>query len=223
MPRNGRAPPSTPSSAAAATRSTSSGRSRISSIPIRARSRSPTTSTSWPATRSRTATTPRSASTSPPTSRSSYAFALDATHFGYSDENTNRTPRTTVVGEAQWALEFTPVLSGTLLGNYFYYTADNDAETEIREAEVDVGVIFEPTEVLQPRRGHRLRQAHPGPAGRGETETVQDDAGPVAARRPELCLRGFRRERRGRAIPRPRPTRGSRAISRYPIPCPAAP
>ena len=41
------------------------------------------------------------------------------------------------------------MLSGALFGGYYYYNADNDQETEIRVAEADAGVIYEPSEVLR--------------------------------------------------------------------------
>ena len=41
------------------------------------------------------------------------------------------------------------MLSGALFGGYYYYNADNDEETEIRVAEADAGVIYEPSEVLR--------------------------------------------------------------------------
>ena len=66
------------------------------------------------------------------------------------------------------------MLSGALFGGYYYYNADNAPETEIRVAEADAGVIYQPSEVLRP-------------ASASATPTA-------GARRP-----GQRRARRGRA------------------------
>ena len=109
---------------------------------------------------------------------SSYTFALDATHIGYDEENTNRTPRTTIAGDALWELRLTPVLSGALLGDFSYYNADNDAETEIRSAEVDVGVIFRPSEALRLIAGVGYGKRTEEELVDGERETVEDDSGP---------------------------------------------
>ena len=71
------------------------------------------------------------------------------------------------------------MLSGALFGGYYYYNADDDEETEIRVAEADAGVIYEPSEVL--RFGFGL-----GYADRRREETIdgvrdetEHETGPV--------------------------------------------
>jgi hypothetical protein len=110
---------------------------------------------------------------------SSYTFALSATNFDYSEEGADLTPRTTVDGEAIWALRLTPVLSAALGGAYSHYQADDTEETEIREADIDAGVIYQPSDALEIRAGlgygSRLREETQG----GERVDTQDDQGPL--------------------------------------------
>lgn len=110
---------------------------------------------------------------------SSYEFSLDATRFEYSDESTDRVPRTTLRGSAAWALRLTPVLSSAVVARYYRYDADNLAETRIREAELDAGVIYDASEALRLSAGlgyvDRSREA----TRRGETVTVEDGTGPA--------------------------------------------
>ncbi|CAN5651216.1 hypothetical protein BH23PSE1_BH23PSE1_04060 [soil metagenome] len=57
--------------------------------------------------------------------------------------------RTTLNGGATWNLQLTPVLSSVLAARYLHYEADNAAGTEIRQAEADAGLAFEPSEILR--------------------------------------------------------------------------
>lgn len=111
---------------------------------------------------------------------SSYEFALSATNFDYSDDASDRIPRTTVAGSALWQLRLTPVLSSALLGSYYLYQAHRGEETEVRVGEVDAGVIYEPDENLYIAAGlgyaHRVREETIG----GDRETTEDDSGPSA-------------------------------------------
>jgi hypothetical protein len=111
---------------------------------------------------------------------SSYEFTLTGNRFDYSDEGSDRVPRQTVGGSALWRLQFTPTFAGALLAGYSFYEADDAAETEIRTAEIDAGVILRPSEVLElsggigyaDRREEELVED-------GEREVVADDQGPV--------------------------------------------
>ncbi len=80
---------------------------------------------------------------------SSYEFSLVATHTDYDETTPDTTARTNAQGDALWRLRLTPVLSGALFGSYRYFDADNAANTLVREADVDVGVIYEPDETLR--------------------------------------------------------------------------
>jgi hypothetical protein len=113
-------------------------------------------------------------------SPSTWGLRLLATSYDYDQESRSLTPRTTLNPQANWVLQLNPVLSGALFGGYYYYNADNDAETEIRVAEADAGLIYAPSEVL--RLGFGL-----GYADRREEETdtfgvreeTEHETGPV--------------------------------------------
>lgn len=110
-------------------------------------------------------------------SPSSYALDLAATRFDYSEDTDDDTPRTTLDGEALWRLQLTPVIAGALGGAYFYYSADNTEETQIREAEIDAGVIYDPSETLELRLGVGYAN-YTREELRGERrQTIRDDSG----------------------------------------------
>jgi hypothetical protein len=82
-------------------------------------------------------------------SPSSYALNFAGTQFDYTGDAAEARERRTLEGDALWRLQLTPVIAGTLGAAYSDFQAENRRETEIREAEIDVGVIYEPSEVLQ--------------------------------------------------------------------------
>lgn len=110
---------------------------------------------------------------------SSYEFSLAGTRIDYDDTSTNRSPRTTLQGDALWRLRVTPVLSAALFGSYVYYKADNDEETEIRTGELDAGVIYEPSERLRLDVGLGYADRSKKEIEDGE-RTDDDRTGPVA-------------------------------------------
>lgn len=82
-------------------------------------------------------------------SPSSYALNFAGTQFDYTGDAAEARERRTLEGDALWRLQLTPVIAGTVGAAYSDFQAENRRETEIREAEADVGVIYEPSEVLQ--------------------------------------------------------------------------
>jgi hypothetical protein len=80
---------------------------------------------------------------------SSYQFSLVATNIDYDETSADSVPRVNVQGDALWRLRFTPTLSGALFGSYVYRDSDNARNTLIREADAEVGVIYEPSEILR--------------------------------------------------------------------------
>jgi hypothetical protein len=113
-------------------------------------------------------------------SPSTWGFRLLATSFDYDETSQNLTPRTTLNPQANWVLRLTPVLSGSLFGGYYYYNADNDADTEIRVAEADAGVIYEPSDVM--RLGFGLGYAdrrREDTDALGVREETEHETGPV--------------------------------------------
>lgn len=112
---------------------------------------------------------------------SAYSFRLDANRIDYSDTAANRTPRDTLRGSGVWSLRLNPVLSAALSGGFFYYTADNLRDTEIREWEADAGFIYDPSPLLRVTAGlgyaDRERRERTGPGGTGPRETVRTDTG----------------------------------------------
>ena len=113
-------------------------------------------------------------------SPSTWGVRILANTFDYDETGSNLTPRTTVNPQANWQLRLTPVLSGALFGGYYYYNADNRQETEIRVAEADAGVIYEPSEVL--RLGVGL-----GYADRRREETPATACATRSSTRPDRC------------------------------------
>ncbi len=81
-------------------------------------------------------------------SPSSYELSFDGTQFDYTGGAEAR-ERRTLEGDALWRLQLTPVIAGTLGAVYSDFQAESGDETQIREAEADVGVIYEPSEVFQ--------------------------------------------------------------------------
>ena len=110
-------------------------------------------------------------------SPSSYGFGLAGTRFDYSDESDDLTPRDTVEGFATWTLQFTPLLASQLTGRYQFYSADDDEETEIREAEVDAGVIYTPNALLQLSAGLGFVDREQEELVGGSREVVENDSG----------------------------------------------
>lgn len=79
---------------------------------------------------------------------SSYRFTLQGTEFTYSDDAENLRPRSTYYGEAEWRLRLNPVLSGTLLGSYYYFDTDAGTASTVNVAEIDAGFVYEPSTEL---------------------------------------------------------------------------
>ncbi len=116
-------------------------------------------------------------------SLSSYELSFAATRFDYDEVTSDTTPRDNFTGDALWRLRFTPVLSGAVLASYRYFEADNARNTLVRDADVDVGVIYEPDEVLRLDVGlgyaRYERRETEGPEGDRRRETTEE-TGPVA-------------------------------------------
>ena len=70
---------------------------------------------------------------------SSYELRFLATHFDYSDENTNKVPRTTLEGQGTWNLQLNPVLASQIFADYLHYQADNDDDTELANVDLTAG------------------------------------------------------------------------------------
>ena len=87
---------------------------------------------------------------------SSYELRFIGNHFDYSDENTNKVPRTTLEGQGTWNLQLNPVLASQLFADYLHYQADNDENTELANAELTAGVVYQPDENFQAERRARL-------------------------------------------------------------------
>ena len=116
-------------------------------------------------------------------SPSSYAFSLAATSFDYDEVTSDTTPRVNVVGDALWRLRVTPVFSGAVFATYRYFDADNERNTIVRDADIDIGVIYEPDPVLRLDFGVGYakyeRRETEGPEGDRE-RTTNEETGPVA-------------------------------------------
>ena len=153
--------------------------------PLRLRRRTP----------SSTAPTPTSASSSAPNSPSSYEFRLIGTDIDYSeDTGTNRlVPRRSVEGQASWTLAITPVFSTIVFGSYYYYNDETD--DEVRVAEAEAGLVYEPSETLRIRGGlgyadRRREETSPACAKQTEHDTGPTLRGDFRYRTPAFTLQG---------------------------------
>jgi hypothetical protein len=114
-------------------------------------------------------------------SPSTYEFRLAATNFDYNEDTgrDNLVPRRSVVGEATWTLRITPVLSTVAFGSYYYYTADNSTDDEIRVAEGEVGLAYQPSENLRIRGGVGVADREREQTIGGVRDTTEHDTGPT--------------------------------------------
>jgi hypothetical protein len=129
---------------------------------------------------------------------SSTEFRLTATNIDYTntEEGDNLTPRYTLAGEALWTLRLTSVFSAALFGSYSYYNADNPEKDEIRVAEADAGLVYEPSETLRIRGGLGYAdRVHEETNPRTDVRESENDSGPTLRGDfryilPSLTLRG---------------------------------
>lgn len=111
-------------------------------------------------------------------SPSTYGLRLIATNTTYDETGGNLTPRYIVNPQANWQMELSPLVTAAVYAGYFYYNADNDAQTTINLAEGDAGLVYTPSD--RARVGFGI-----GYADRRQTEidngVKQDDnqTGPV--------------------------------------------
>ena len=123
---------------------------------------------------------------------SSYEFTLATTRFEYSDDGSTRTPRSSIQGRGLWTLRLTPVLSSAVLARYYLFEADNLAETRIREAELDAGVIYVASDRLRLTAGlgyvDRLREQT---QRNGEVVEVENGTGPALRAGARYRLNGL--------------------------------
>lgn len=120
-------------------------------------------------------------------SPSTYEFRLLATSFDYPEDpdpnNPNAlVPRRSVEGQALWTLAITPVFSTAVFGSYYYFTSDAPTDDELRIAEGEAGLVYEPSEVLRIRGGlgyadRNREETNPNTGVRG---TTQHDTGLTA-------------------------------------------
>ncbi|HYP24315.1 MAG TPA: hypothetical protein VEV43_12140, partial [Actinomycetota bacterium] len=112
-------------------------------------------------------------------SPSSYEINFAATRIDYDEEADDLAPRTTLQGDGAWILQLTPAVSGTLGATYSYFDAENPRETEIREGEVNAGVIYDPNELLRLRFGLGYANYTREETVGGVRRDVSDDSGYV--------------------------------------------
>jgi hypothetical protein len=111
---------------------------------------------------------------------STYELRFLGTHFDYSNDNTNKVPRTTLEGQGTWTLQLTPVLASQAFVDYLHYQADNDANTELANVDVTAGLVYQPDETLQVSGGLGYSERKRWDDDiLGERELTQDNNGPV--------------------------------------------
>jgi hypothetical protein len=116
-------------------------------------------------------------------SPSSYEFRVLASDINYTNASgTNLAPNRSIEGQALWTLAITPVFSTALFGSYFYYTADDDQDTELNVAEAEAGLVYSPSENFRVRGGLGYADRHREGIDlvTGERETIQDNQGITA-------------------------------------------
>jgi hypothetical protein len=115
-------------------------------------------------------------------SPSTYEFRVLATNFDYSEDiNTANSlvPRRSIEGQGLWTLAITPVFSTAVFGDYYYYNSDVPTEDELRVAEGEVGLVYEPSEIFRLRGGvgYADRNREQTNVNTGERSTTQHDTG----------------------------------------------
>jgi hypothetical protein len=113
-------------------------------------------------------------------SPSSYRFTLQATQLDYSeDADEDLSPASTLSGDALWRLRLNPVLSGALLASYYYYDTDAGTASTVNIAELDAGVIYEPSDDLNVNFGLGYADRQRRETIAGVRQTTEDETGPV--------------------------------------------
>ena len=112
-------------------------------------------------------------------SPSSYNFALQATQIDYTEDSEDLSPSGSLNSEALWRLRLNPVLSGALLANYYYYATEAGTESTVNIAELDAGVIYEPSEELSFNIGLGYANRQRRETIDGVRQTTEDETGPV--------------------------------------------
>jgi hypothetical protein len=138
-----------------------------------------------------------------PDAPSSYGLRFIGSQIEYSDDESDPTPRQTAEGQGFWTVQVNPVLAAGLFGSYLRYTADNDADTEVNVAEGDIGVVYEPSDVLQITAGVGYADRTREDFG----EETQSDSGPTVRGNVNYILPDFTINADGRfttAAPDPR-------------------
>lgn len=110
---------------------------------------------------------------------SSYSFSLSATHVDYSENSDDRVARTTVSGGATWSLALTPVMSSVVSASYMRYEADDDEDTELNVAELDVGLNYAMTQYLSVGAGFGYADRRRDETIGGERVRTEDEQGPT--------------------------------------------
>ena len=111
---------------------------------------------------------------------STYELRFIGNKIDYSDSNTNKVPRTTLEGQGTWNLQLNPVLSSQVFLDYLNYQADNTAQTELTNADITAGAVYQPDVNFQVSGGlgysQRKRWDTDNAGDRGLT---QDNTGPL--------------------------------------------
>lgn len=101
-------------------------------------------------------------------SPSSLGLRVRTSNVDYSgDSPEDFTPRSGAEAELLWRLQLNPILSSAVFAGYRYEDADNDQETQLNNAEFDLGVIYEPRDEVSVTLGV-------GYADRQERQTQAD-------------------------------------------------
>jgi hypothetical protein len=112
-------------------------------------------------------------------SPSSYELSFAGSRIDYDEEAEDLTPRTALDGDARWILQLNPLISGVVGAAYSYYDAENPEETQIREGQVDFGLIYTPSDILEVNVGLGYATYKREELQDGSRETLDDDSGYV--------------------------------------------
>jgi hypothetical protein len=112
-------------------------------------------------------------------SPSSYELRFLGNHYDYSDSNTNKVPRTTLEGQGTWNLQLNPVLASQVFLDYLHYDADNTTSTELANADLTAGLVYQPDENFQVSGGLGYSQRKRWDTVADNRDLTQDNQGPV--------------------------------------------
>lgn len=113
-------------------------------------------------------------------SPSSYSLGFQATRTDFDDDAADLNERTILRGDLGWTLRLNPVLSSLVRASYRYEDVDDAGDTNIRDADITVGLNYDVSNDLSVRAGVGYGEREERETVGGVRSITEDDAGLVA-------------------------------------------